>query len=178
MKMMKNIPKNTVINLTEAVLKTAEIQILSLGLTYCPVNFFAYNQTRIDIFKFIRKIKLMKYFQLNKYSPVPSNFSSGINVPDTNLQVRDVPLLQTLQNLSDADSTNFESTQEAIINLGINTNQAAISPFRPSSTILPLMPRDAVDIFKEGLWTNSNASTILCIQVNIVGILKMPNTTV
>lgn len=56
--------EKTIINLTQVKLNKKEKQILALGLSYCPKTDFDYANTRMDIDKFVRKLKLQKHFAL------------------------------------------------------------------------------------------------------------------
>ncbi|KAJ1139415.1 hypothetical protein NDU88_005788 [Pleurodeles waltl] len=54
----------TVVNLSKLDLEEDNIKNLSLGLSYCQPNHFEYEQSRIDLFLFIRKLKLLKIHTL------------------------------------------------------------------------------------------------------------------
>ena len=47
---------NTVINLSEKSLTSDEVSVLAKGLTFCPQSNYDYVQTRIDVYKYIRKL--------------------------------------------------------------------------------------------------------------------------
>lgn len=53
-------PDQSVINLSKRQLSTEEESLLKLGLSFCPVTDWSYIDTRIDLFLYIRKLKLMK----------------------------------------------------------------------------------------------------------------------
>ena len=56
----------SIINLSEHPLTEVKRSVLELGLTFCPTADFNYSDTRIDLFSFIRKIKLKKHFMLKE----------------------------------------------------------------------------------------------------------------
>ncbi|KAJ1163502.1 hypothetical protein NDU88_003960 [Pleurodeles waltl] len=58
--------EKTIINLTDVILEEEDIKNLSLGLSYCQPDGFEYEQSRIDLFLFTRKLKLSKIHSISK----------------------------------------------------------------------------------------------------------------
>lgn len=51
-----------VINLSDRMLTDDMIKVLKKGLGFCPSNIVNNEQLKIDLYKFIRELKLMKHF--------------------------------------------------------------------------------------------------------------------
>lgn len=84
-------------------------QILSSGLSYCPTSKMKYAQTRVDIFKFVRKLKLAKYHLL-KTREQPERVGSPTDV--ANLQICDLRLLRELQELKNETLGTFQHMED------------------------------------------------------------------
>lgn len=139
---------NTVINLSDVELTAAELQLLTLGLSFCSGNGFKYVQTRVDLFKLIRKLNLMKHFKLNKATEIASQIVTQ-NVPSSTLLVSDIGTLRSMHALAYTEDDSGRSTSDHLQTMGIQGTRHAISPFQPPSSFIPLMPKDAFDTFSE-----------------------------
>ncbi|KAJ1146069.1 hypothetical protein NDU88_012351, partial [Pleurodeles waltl] len=56
----------SVINLSKMELTTSDISLLAKGLNFCPKTFGDPCKSKIDLFRFIRKLKIKRYFQMNQ----------------------------------------------------------------------------------------------------------------
>lgn len=138
---------NTIINLSKISLNKAELQLLSLGLTFCPESSFNYSRTRVDIFQIIRKLKLIKYFKLKHGNNTTTSPNTEPVPVDANLMVSDIPTILTMHDLqSTSDSL---STQQILSEEGITGSTNIKNPFKPQSTFTPMMPRDSIDTFND-----------------------------
>lgn len=134
----------TVMNLINIKLSQAEVQVLSLGLSYSPASNFNYTQTRIDLYKYTRKLKLRTFHMLRKAES--KIFKPGAVQPDISpsaLTVRDLPLLCDLQHLQNENFNSDPCDEQINLNMPGNTN------FKPKSTFTPIMLHDNIDVFHE-----------------------------
>ncbi|KAJ1188496.1 hypothetical protein NDU88_005257 [Pleurodeles waltl] len=132
-----------VINLSSRTLSSDEKSLRALGLYFCPTGCFNYVQTRIDIFKFIQKLKLKKLYQ----TKVSNMEKKKIQCEYSNLCISDIEILHTLADLHDGMSVH----EDAILNLeglGISLDDPCPSNLKPKSTFLPAIQCDAIDAFE------------------------------
>ncbi|KAJ1110654.1 hypothetical protein NDU88_008002 [Pleurodeles waltl] len=136
----------TVVNLSGRILTKEEENLLALGLSFCPSNNFDYVQTRIDLFHFVRKQKLKKWYK---------NRAAGgtVMMERTNtskLCISDIDLLHTLSVLDD----DTQAHDDPFVNLdilGIETDMSCRSPFKPKSTFLPAVQSEAIQVFEKDM---------------------------
>ncbi|KAJ1093527.1 hypothetical protein NDU88_006627 [Pleurodeles waltl] len=127
------------------VLTKTEKEVLQLGLSFCPSSRFDYTQTRIDLFKFIRKLKLLKVHMMHPKKDAKN--TNELTVERDNLTGADLEALLTLYSLDDSSpgTRNFD-TEEI---LAILSQLSGISNFRSKSTLFPQTPHDAIDAFND-----------------------------
>ncbi|KAJ1113581.1 hypothetical protein NDU88_001823 [Pleurodeles waltl] len=53
---------STVVNISNSILTDNELRILDLGLSFCPNIQWDYVSTRIELYKFVRKLRSLKHF--------------------------------------------------------------------------------------------------------------------
>ncbi|KAJ1196162.1 hypothetical protein NDU88_000035, partial [Pleurodeles waltl] len=53
---------STVVNISKSTLTDNQIRILDLGISLCPHVQWDYVSTRIELYKFARKLRLIKHF--------------------------------------------------------------------------------------------------------------------
>ncbi|XP_078525602.1 uncharacterized protein LOC144798546 [Lissotriton helveticus] len=142
----------TVVNLTNKRLTEAELEVLSLGLTFCPSNDLEYTQTRIDLFRFTRKLKLHKHFKMR---PHLRSTKRGPKVNEMDiLSAKDLPAIEALEDLRleqdlQQEQTNLSIAQRAVLQ-GVEQEREE-STFKPASTFVPQTPWDAIDVFTEAM---------------------------
>lgn len=143
----------TVVNLTTKELTSVEISVLQLGLTFCPQNRLEYTQTRIDFFKFIRKLKLHKFFKMKPTVKEVRTLKMQHREVES-LTVDDLTTLETLEELGienrpDSDNSNVDIPTR-VKRFGVD-QMAPLTHFKPPSQFLPQMPLDAIDFFSEAV---------------------------
>ena len=141
---MNNTKSMNVVNLSKRILTPLEHNVLSLGLSFCPTSSLDFIQTRIDLFCFIRKLKLRFWF-LTKPA-VTVKHKSGVS--ESNLCIADVETLNTLIMMEN------EGEMDARVGLeeyGVVTDKACPSQFKPKSVFNPNVINAAIDVFERAV---------------------------
>lgn len=138
----------TVVNLTSKVLTNSKEAVLKLGLSFCPDKNLEYTETRIDLFKFIRKLKLHTFYKLRPKALLPKK-SGPSSIATDALIGRDLSALQAMHELESIGS-NTQGGGGGLKMVGISQEKCA-SPFKPASTFLPQMPTDYICTFAEAV---------------------------
>ena len=141
----------TVINLSERLLPEDEIVVLGKGLTFCPDSDFDYAQTRIDVFKYIRKLKLKKIYAMkrDRRTATPTTQEDMVE-----LTCNDMETLRTLHILNEelpenVDGSMQDDTEQGWLeDMGV-TQIGARTKFKPKTTFMPQTCYDAIDTFHE-----------------------------
>lgn len=136
--------------MTPKKLTKSEEQVLKKGLTFCPSTGLNYAQTRIDLFRFSRKLRLFKFFKIKghpeKHIDTSSESIGSASIHGT-LTGEDLDLLQILSS-QEIQSTGSVPNVQQIEGFGIQQKPAKTS-FQPQSTFSPTTTCDAIDIFEE-----------------------------
>ncbi|KAJ1216789.1 hypothetical protein NDU88_004388 [Pleurodeles waltl] len=103
-----------------------------------------FTEMHIDLFKFTRKCKLMKYFD-HKYV---TNERHTDNTTTCNFSIGDIRDIQTLLSLEDDDSSRNAPTCDDILrDLGLSSSTTCTSGLRPRSRFTPIISSDnAIDV--------------------------------
>ncbi|KAJ1181992.1 hypothetical protein NDU88_007191 [Pleurodeles waltl] len=146
----------TVVNLSKLDLEEEDIKNLSLGLSYCQPNHFEYEQSRIDLFLFIRKLKLLKIHTLKNNKTGEDEKASTPNkditmkLPSDNLLIEDATLLKELWEMDENISITDDEQVIARLDLeGITTDKTEISGLKQRSKTVPGFSGDLIDQFSE-----------------------------
>ncbi|KAJ1092462.1 hypothetical protein NDU88_005572 [Pleurodeles waltl] len=148
---------NTVINLSEMTLEDDDIKNLTLGLSYCQSDGFDYEQSRIDLFMFTRKLKWSKIHSISKRKvsepcAVSEQTTVGENIErKDNLLIEDLYLMRELWALED-ETTELSSEDQLVARLemeGIRLDEEGASGLKPKSRIVPAPSGDLIDQFSD-----------------------------
>ena len=134
----------SIINLSSRALTAAEKQVMELGLSFCPTSTFNYTETRIDLYKFTRKLRLHKWFATKPPDTRPKPVTEVLS----NLDIGSMDLLLTLGQLAGIASEDADP----ILNLadtGIDLSYSCPSGFKSKSTFNPPTKNDAIEIFED-----------------------------
>ncbi|KAJ1152045.1 hypothetical protein NDU88_004823 [Pleurodeles waltl] len=131
-----------VINLSDKVLDMDQLSVLNKGLGFVPTSIPDYTELHINLFKFIRKCELFKYFseKQNKTSVTPIDTTScPILIED----IKDIHTLLSLENNDDAPPHD-----EILSDLGWDSTDTCVSGLKPASRfVLVLLTGSAIDLF-------------------------------
>ncbi|XP_078541431.1 uncharacterized protein LOC144826808 [Lissotriton helveticus] len=149
-----DVDTKAVINLSDIVLTTKETSILSLGLSYSPKGNFDYATTKVDIFKFVRKLKLRKYFAARVGPDHNSSHSMPVTAPILSVPsdagdtiITGAALTQEFYELQQEELCPITESQTALG--GEPLPNACPTHFKTKSKFCPLMLKDNVDIFHD-----------------------------
>ena len=115
--MMATNADNSIINLSKKELSHIEVQTLKLGLSFCPSKGFDFVQTRIDLFLFVRKLKLQRIYKSKITNNQARNWicGSGCEMGGDELTASDLETLTTLAILNEElpeDWREYTNTKE------------------------------------------------------------------
>ncbi|KAJ1161548.1 hypothetical protein NDU88_002032 [Pleurodeles waltl] len=99
---------------------------------------------RIDLFHCVRKLKLKKWYQTKV--AVQSDLSEKAQA--SSLRISDVDMLHTLSILDEDTQAHVDPILNLEV-LGLETDIACPSPFKPTSSFLPAVHSDAIEVFKK-----------------------------
>ncbi|KAJ1201427.1 hypothetical protein NDU88_005236 [Pleurodeles waltl] len=122
-----------------------QLSVLKKGLGFVPMAFPDFTTMHIDLFKFTRKCKLMKYFD-HKHQ---TDERHTVNTTTCDFSIGDIRDIQTLLSLENTDDSGLTPTCNDIANdLGLSSSTTSISGLRPRSRFTPVFSSDnAIDVF-------------------------------
>ncbi|KAJ1155488.1 hypothetical protein NDU88_008218 [Pleurodeles waltl] len=132
-------------NLSDVVLDEQQLSVLKKGLGFVPMAFPDFTEMHIDLFKFTRKCKLMKYFD-HKYH-FDGNYTD--NTATCDFSIGDIRDIQTLLSLEGDDNSRRTPTcDDILMDLGFSSSTTCASGLRPRSRFTPIFSSDnAIDVF-------------------------------
>ncbi|KAJ1163039.1 hypothetical protein NDU88_003502 [Pleurodeles waltl] len=137
-----------VINLSSACLSVHEINVLKKGLGFCPTSTPDYTNLHVDLFKFVRNLKLKKFF----HNKVTTNRDSPNPTLPCNRSIKDLQDIQTVLSL-DNPSLSANCLDELLTQLDVPSNLELNSGLRPKSTFVPILPPDnCIDVFYKAIF--------------------------
>ncbi|KAJ1207041.1 hypothetical protein NDU88_002433, partial [Pleurodeles waltl] len=146
----------TIINLTDVILEEEDVKNLSLGLSFCQPDGFNYEQSRIDLFLFTRKLKLSKMHAISKRktkrpSERPEFEQDEIDKWKGNLLIEDIHLMRQLWSLEDnsIEEIGEEQLVARLESEGIRLDKEGASGFKSKSRTVPAPSGDMIDQFSD-----------------------------
>ncbi|KAJ1100408.1 hypothetical protein NDU88_005494 [Pleurodeles waltl] len=149
--------EKTIINLMDVTLEEEDIKNLSLGLSYCQSDGFDYEQSRIDLFLFIRKLKLSKIHLISKRKVNRPSERLELDEQDEivkwkdNLLIEDIHLMRQLWTLEE-DSNEELGEDQLVARLeseGIRLDEEGASGLKSKSRTVPAPSGDLIDQFSD-----------------------------
>ncbi|XP_078496524.1 uncharacterized protein LOC144752476 [Lissotriton helveticus] len=157
---------NNIINLSKRTLTGDEIKILKKGLSFCPASEFDLVDTKIDLFRYIRKLKFKKIFLLH-----PKNTAVGTYLENTTEEPAEEHsntllnlLLTPTQEIQERGSQIEENDTVSVTQVRDPSN------LRNKSKKLPNASHDAIDVFNEA--TDQDLIYWLIVQFKIFCVPK------
>lgn len=131
------------VNLSERHLTPMEINVLKRGINFCSTQRMNLAQVRIDLYLYIRKIKLAKFFKDNKNKKTKQDQISS-EYPSSTLKVKDANNCLMLLNL------NTLKGEEIPLEQACSQKGAGLSALHKKSKFYPqLPPGNKADLFQE-----------------------------
>ncbi|KAJ1125520.1 hypothetical protein NDU88_003949 [Pleurodeles waltl] len=126
-----------VINLSDKVLDMDQLSVLNKGLGFVPTSIPDYTELHINLFKFVRKCKLFKYFsdKQNKTGVTP------IDTTPCPILIEDIKDIHTLLSLEDNDDV--PTHDQILSDLGWDSTDTCVSGLKPASRFVPVLPTDS-----------------------------------
>ncbi|KAJ1127339.1 hypothetical protein NDU88_005742 [Pleurodeles waltl] len=136
-------------NLSSLKLSMHEINVLKKGLGFCPSSKPDYTNIHIDLFKFIRNLKLKKFF----HNKPDTNKTAHTAPPTCNQTIGDLHDIHTVLSL-DNTSSPTPSFDELLVELNVIPNLDVNSGLKPNSMFVPtLLPDNHIDVFYQAVST-------------------------
>ncbi|KAJ1127337.1 hypothetical protein NDU88_005740 [Pleurodeles waltl] len=136
-------------NLSSLKLSMHEINVLKKGLGFCPSSKSDYTNIHIDLFKFIRNLKLKKFF----HNKPDINKTAHTAPPTCNQTIGDLHDIHTVLSL-DNTSSPTPSFDELLVELNVIPNLDVNSGLKPNSMFVPTLPPDNhIDVFYQAVST-------------------------
>ncbi|KAJ1143385.1 hypothetical protein NDU88_009694 [Pleurodeles waltl] len=138
-----------VMNLSSLQLSMHEINVLKKGLGFCPSSKPDYTNIHIDLFKFIRNLKLKKFF----HNKPDTNKNAHTAPPTCNQTIGDIQDIHTVLSL-DNTSSPTPSFDELLVQLNVIPNLDVNSGLKTISMFVPTLPPDNhIDVFYQAVST-------------------------
>ncbi|KAJ1152082.1 hypothetical protein NDU88_004859 [Pleurodeles waltl] len=138
-----------VMNLSSLQLSMHEINVLKKGLGFCPSSKPDYTNIHIDLFKFIRNLKLKKFF----HNKPDTNKNAHTAPPTCNQTIGDLQDIHTVLSLDNTYSPS-PSFDELLVQLNVIPNLDVNSGLKPNSMFVPTLPPDNhIDVFYQAVST-------------------------
>lgn len=140
----------TIVNLTTKTISKKEKRTLCLGISFCPAVPMNYMDSKIDVFKLCRKLKLRKWHKL-KPAKSREHHHGERPIHNEELTIGDIDTMVILHELeNDPEGTQMNSDALLILDeMEIRHDKAACTGFKPKSTFLPSMGHDNIDTLLE-----------------------------
>ncbi|KAJ1188079.1 hypothetical protein NDU88_004844 [Pleurodeles waltl] len=119
------------------------------GLGFCPSSKPDYTNIHIDLFKFIRNLKLKKFF----HNKPDTNKNAHTAPPTCNQTIGDLQDIHTVLSLDNTSSPS-PSFDELLVQLNVIPNLDVNSGLKPNSMFVPTLPPDNhIDVFYQAVST-------------------------